>query len=70
LVLRYSAEKISPLLFDQLLKTFKTQLKIEPNLKRFIGKVVADGQELIVELERPKTLDETKIRQYLEAHLK
>ena len=67
-IIRYSAEKISSTLFDQMLKVFRTQLKIEPDLKRFLGKVIIGEQALEVELDRPTKKDEGRIRQYLEAH--
>lgn len=67
LIVRNSTSKISPMLIEQMYKLFITQLKLEPNLQKFIGKTMIDSQVLEVELENPSRSDASKIKKYLEA---
>ena len=67
LIVRNSTSKISPVLIEQMYKLFITQLKLEPNLQKFIGKTMIDSQVLEVELENPNRSDASKIKKYLEA---
>ena len=68
LIIRSSSQVVPQALLEQMVRVFQTQIKIEPDLKRFIGKVIADGHELEVELEKPTKKDGIKIKQYLDAY--
>lgn len=65
-IMRYSNSKLSPLLIEQMYKLFLTQMKVETDLKRFIGKTMVEGQVLEVELENPTKADAVRIKKYLE----
>ena len=66
LIVRNSSGKISHDLIDQMYKLYVTQLKVEPNLEKFIGKTIANGQFLEVEFHDPAAKDAAKLKRYLE----
>ena len=66
-VIRNSSPKISPALIEQITKIFKAQMMVESKMDRFRGKAALDGEELILEVERPSSDDVPKLKRLLKA---